>query len=326
MRSRLAEPRRIADAAHGMADERDMDLRRAAMDHVRSLARTFDDLVPVEALRQGFDFDGRRVSLGSFYSGIFRPREARGPAALTLVTAPSSPYADGIGPEGDSFVYHYRSPGRDTYEARAAAERDNAALRAAARLVVPLIYFHGVAPGQYVPIAPVFVTRDDPDQRVVHLEAALPIKDVGDVGLQSDEVVRRYATREARVRLHQHRFRHLVLGAYQGRCAVCALRETSLLQAAHIIEDRDPAGAAAVVNGIALCAIHHLAYDRNVMGIDPDGVVHIAARLLEEVDGPMLRTGLQGFHGQTISLPRRRADRPDPHRLEIRFDAFREAS
>jgi len=314
-----------------MADERDMDLRRTAMDHVRSLARTFDDLVPVEALRQGFEFEGRRVSLGSFYSGIFRPREARGPAALALVTAPpkpgrDAPYGDGFDPESDAFVYHYRSPARDTFEARALAERDNQALRAAARLAVPLIYFHGLAPGQYVPIAPVYVTRDDPARRLVHLEAALPIKDVGDLGLQSDEVVRRYATREARVRLHQHRFRHLVLGAYRGRCAVCALRETSLLQAAHIIEDRDPAGAAAVVNGIALCAIHHLAYDRNVMGIDPDGVVHIAGRLLEEVDGPMLRTGLQGFHGHAIALPRRRADRPDPHRLEIRFEAFRQAS
>ena len=35
------------------------------------------------------------------------------------------------------------------------------------------------------------------------------------------------------------------------------------LQAAHIIDDRDPGGAATISNGIALCAIHHLAYDRN---------------------------------------------------------------
>jgi putative restriction endonuclease len=77
-----------------------------------------------------------------------------------------------------------------------------------------------------------------------------------------------------------------------------------------------------VVNGIALCAIHHLAYDRNLLGIDPEGVVHIAGRLLNEIDGPMLRTGLQGFHGHSISLPRRPADRPDPARLQQRFDRF----
>jgi len=98
------------------------------------------------------------------------------------------------------------------------------------------------------------------------------------------------------------------------------------VQAAHIVEDADPAGSASVRNGLALCAIHHLAYDRMVLGIDGSGVVHIAGRLLEEVDGPMLREGLQGFHGRGIELPRRRDDRPDPERLQTRFDAFREAA
>jgi predicted restriction endonuclease len=39
-----------------------------------------------------------------------------------------------------------------------------------------------------------------------------------------------------------------------------------------------PEGIAAVVNGLALCAIHHLAFDRNLLGIDPGAVVHIADR------------------------------------------------
>lgn len=37
----------------------------------------------------------------------------------------------------------------------------------------------------------------------------------------------------------------------------------------------------------------------------------------------MLRVGLQGFHQARIDLPRRVRDRPDPERLEIRFDRFR---
>jgi putative restriction endonuclease len=77
-----------------------------------------------------------------------------------------------------------------------------------------------------------------------------------------------------------------------------------------------------VVNGLALCAIHHLAFDRNLLGIDPDGVVHIAHRLLREIDGPMLRVGLQGFHGERIAQPRRPEDRPDAVRLETRFNRF----
>jgi putative restriction endonuclease len=93
-------------------------------------------------------------------------------------------------------------------------------------------------------------------------------------------------------------------------------------QAAHILEDRDPRGVAAVVNGIALCAIHHLAYDRNLMGIDARGGGHVSDRLLREHDGPMLRSGLQGFHSAAILQPRRPAERPDPNRLEVRFERF----
>ncbi|WP_320671189.1 HNH endonuclease [Patulibacter defluvii] len=314
-----------------MPDDHDVELRRAALERVRELSRRYDDLIPVAALREGFAFRGQRISFGSFYSGIYRPRQMHGPAALTLVTAAPkvggrAPYDDGFDEATKTFVYHYRTATSDTAQARLMAEADNRALLAAKELGVPVIHFHGMAPGQYTPVAPTFVTADHPDRRVVTLEAAMPLSDITTAGLQSSAELRRYATIEARVRLHQHRFRVEVMRAYGGRCAVCALREASLVQAAHIIEDADPRGAAAVVNGIALCAIHHLAYDRNVMGIDPRGVVHIATRLLHEVDGPMLRTGLQGFHNEAITQPRRRADRPDPDRLEARYEAFRAAA
>lgn len=317
--------------AHAVSAERDYELRQAAMERVRELSRRYDDIIPVEALREGFAFAGERVSFGSFYSGIFRPRQMHGPAALSLTTTPpkpvrDAPYDDGFDEATGSFVYHYRSPSRSTPQAVRAAEVDNQALRAAAALAVPVIYFHGIGPGQYTAVAPAFVMRDDPDRRLVELQAALPLADTTIAGLTSNEDVRRYATREAVVRLHQHRFRTLVLQAYAGRCAVCALREAALLQAAHILEDHDPQGGATVVNGIALCAIHHLAYDRNLMGIDPRGVVQISQRLLREHDGPMLTSGIQSFHGAAIMQPRRRNERPDPERLEIRFERFRDVA
>lgn len=311
-----------------MSDDPDFELRQAAFARIRELSIRFDDIVPISVLREGFEFAGERVSFGSFYSGIFRPKQMRGPAALCLVTAPPkdglrAPYADGYDENTDQFVYHYRSAAADTATARLQAEADNRKLRAAHELMVPVIHFYGVGPGQYAPICPMFVTADDSARRVVTLQAALPIADGSDAGIQSGEELRRYATREVRVRLHQHRFRLDVMRAYGGSCAICSLREASLVQAAHIIEDQHPKGAAAVVNGIALCAIHHLAYDRNVMGIDPSGVVHIATRLLNEIDGPMLRVGLQGFHSSAIRQPRRRTDRPDPDRLELRYEQFK---
>jgi putative restriction endonuclease len=311
--------------------ERDVQLRRSAIDRVRELQRRYDDLVPVAALREGFSFDGRRVSFGSFYSGIFRPKEMVSRAALCMVTAAPkldrpAPYEDQFDEETGRFTYRFRDPQAATLVAERQAEADNRALLAAHESAVPLIYFRGIAPGQYAVVAPAFVVAVDRARRLVELEAGLPVADMTPAGLVSDDDVRRYATREALFRLHQHRFRAAVLRAYTTRCAVCQLREASLLQAAHIVDDRDPSGTATIINGISLCAIHHLAYDRNLLGIDPGGVVHIARRLLDEIDGPMLRNGLQGFHGAAILQPRRRDERPDPDRLETRFARFSAAA
>lgn len=98
------------------------------------------------------------------------------------------------------------------------------------------------------------------------------------------------------------------------------------MEAAHIIGWRRPEGISAVVNGLALCAIHHRAYDRNLLGIDPTGVVHIGHRLLNEIDGPMLKSGLQGFHGAAILQPQAPEHRPDPERLAVRFEEFETAA
>jgi putative restriction endonuclease len=242
-----------------------------------------------------------------------------GPAALTVVTAPpvpgkQAPYEDELDVDNTAIVYHYRSGSID--------QPDNRALRAAHLEQVPLVYFHGIAPGQYMVVQPVFVTADSPADGVVLLEVGLPVADVQGQGIVSAPDVRAYALREVRQRLHQQTFRRDVMRAYRHSCAICSLRERQLVQAAHIVEDTDAQGISAVINGLALCAIHHLAYDRNLMGIDPEGVVHIARRLLEERDGPMLREGLQGFHGAAIMQPRRPAERPDPIRLAQRFERF----
>ena len=94
--------------------------------------------------------------------------------------------------------------------------------------------------------------------------------------------------------------RATVLHAYDTRCAVCALRHVELLDAAHIVSDREEAGIAAVRNGLALCKIHHAAFDSSVLGIRPDLVVEIRSDVLNEIDGPMLEHGLKGRHRQPL--------------------------
>jgi putative restriction endonuclease len=296
----------------------DLALRQAAVARARQLIQAFDDLVPIERLREGYQFEGQRISFGSFQKGIHRSRAQRGPAALTLTTSFQDPYADAFDEAGALFTYAYRAGSVD--------QADNRALRAAYEFQTPLVYFRALSPGQYLVVAPMFVTRDDPAARMVVLETGLPVQDMQPGGLVSSPDVRAYATREARYRLHQQRFKLDVMRAYRHRCAICTLPERELVQAAHIVPDPEPEGVAAVVNGLALCAIHHLAFDRNLLGVDPDGVIHIADRLLREIDGPMLRTGLQGFHGDRIALPRRSEDQPDPVRLETRFERFVQAA
>ncbi|WP_372530580.1 HNH endonuclease [Euzebya sp.] len=116
-----------------------------------------------------------------------------------------------------------------------------------------------------------------------------------------------------------------MITAYDGRCAMCELRHPSLLDGAHIVPDGHPDGLAITANGLSLCKIHHAAYDQRFIGVRPDMVIEVDDDLLHEVDGPMLRHGLQDLHRERLRvLPRRRVDRPDPIRLEWRYTQFRE--
>lgn len=63
--------------------------------------------------------------------------------------------------------------------------------------------------------------------------------------------------------------------------------------------------------------------NNDVVGIDEHRVVHVAPAVLTESDGPMLRFGLQDFHGQPLrEVPRYARERPDPDRLRTRFEQF----
>lgn len=136
---------------------------------------------------------------------------------------------------------------------------------------------------------------------------------------------REYATRAVLQRLHQQRFRRMVLSAYRDQCAICRLKHVALLDAAHILADRHPLGEPAVTNGLGLCKIHHSAYDAHILGIDPDARVHVREDILHETDGPMLKHGLQEMADRRLVLPRRAELRPNRDFLAERFERFRAA-
>jgi putative restriction endonuclease len=142
-----------------------------------------------------------------------------------------------------------------------------------------------------------------------------------------DDARRAYMTRLARHRLHQLAFRQRVLQAYRESCTMCRLHRIELLDAAHILPDAHPHGEPLVTNGLALCKLHHAAFDRNIVGIRPDLVVEVRHDILEEIDGPMLRHGLQELQGnKLLVLPARKAHHPDRDALTERYELFRSAS
>src|SRR3954453_16570885 len=107
----------------------DLALRQAAVSAARRLGQDYDDLVPLARLRDGFTFNGARVSFGSFQRGIHRAQIQRGAAALTLTTSFKGPYADKFAAARPPFT----SPSR----ARPIDQADNRALRAAYELQTP---------------------------------------------------------------------------------------------------------------------------------------------------------------------------------------------
>lgn len=112
---------------------------------------------------------------------------------------------------------------------------------------------------------------------------------------------------------------------YEISCAVCDLPHAQLLEAAHIIPDAEESGAPEVSNGLALCRVHHTAYDRNLIGIDANHRIHVAERARKlEMDSH--RTGLLAFDAESLThVPRSKRLRPDGDRLSEHFRRFLEA-
>ena len=299
-------------------------VRLAARVFVEGLEADGDGTVSWQDLKT-FTFDGRRIPLIG-QTGILKPRGFD--AALTIMTTFSRnpqtrPYADETGEDG---YERYKWRGDDPQHA------DNRALRAAMTEGKPLIWFVGVATGTYVPITSVYLLAEEPKSQQFVLGFDGIMREQWELGAvsfmtEADRMLRReYAVVTTRRRLHQPVFRRRVISAYGSQCAVCRLRHVELLDAAHIREDSQ-GGEPIVPNGVSMCALHHRAFDNNVIGIRPvDYVVETNGAVLLEHDGPTLRHALQAVHGSSLRVPRRKEAQPDKELLEERYERFRAAS
>lgn len=303
-----------------MSDDTDGRVRIAAFSFLSDLCAAHEDNLPRAALQAGFEFEGRRVPLVG-PQGIFKP-EILPELPLSITTVPvvegrSRPYEDEW--TDDGFI-RYRYRGTNPYHYQ------NVGLRRVMEKQVPLVYFFGTVPGYYVATFPAYVVADHPDDLAFTVAADEYLLDTSQAPYLEDPTPRRaYVTRLVRARLHQVGFRQRVIRAYRQKCAICRLRHLELLDAAHILPDNDPRSQPVVPNGLALCRLHHAAFDRDVLGIRPDYRVEIRRDVLDEVDGPMLVHGLQGFQGATLVVPRAAKLKPNREFLAERYERFERA-
>jgi putative restriction endonuclease len=73
---------------------------------------------------------------------------------------------------------------------------------------------------------------------------------------------------------------------------------------------------------MALCKLHHAAFDSFLLGVTPDYLIIVREDILDEVDGPILKHGLQELHKTKIILPLRRTEWPSKEALEWRYEQF----
>ncbi|MCE2539585.1 MAG: HNH endonuclease [Acidobacteria bacterium] len=91
---------------------------------------------------------------------------------------------------------------------------------------------------------------------------------------------------------------------------------------AHIVPDAE-GGPPSVRNGICMSALHHVAFDSHLIGVDPDYRVHVSSQLRDKRDGELLE-GLKGLDGTGLRLPEDPDDWPMRDYLERRFAHYRE--
>jgi len=293
----------------------DLQIRLAAFQWLDEQTSIFGDVLQRSLLAEGFEYEDQRVPLVS-PKGIFKPRIMEYP--LSITTAPNAPFDNTLSEAG--FLY-YRYKDEDRFR------WDIVALREVFCRELPMVYLHGIIPGEYLAVWPVYIIADDPLQ----LAFKIVIDDYARVGIDTGEIEtnrqvtearREYITTTFRMRLHQRSFREKVLEAYNSRCAFCQLGYRELLEAAHIIPDHLPKSRSSVENGLALCKLHHAAYDSFFLGVTPDYQIQVREDILVEKDGPILKYGLQSLDGQQIYLPADESNWPDRNALSWRHERF----
>lgn len=273
---------------------------------------------------RGFYVQGEHILYANRAKGIFKPRQMS--AALSIkTTVPRVGRLSWYNDQGIFVENLDQETGLLRYDLARGDDPTNKALLLAMQRNAPLIYFVGHSPGYYQAVFPVWVCTYNQEYGHVLLATSVSDSDyLQQPGTIREKVERSYSTATVRVRNHQAWFSIRTKAAYLWRCAFSGLPVRDLLVGAHIVPDKE-GGPASIKNGICMSALHHVAFDTYLIGIDPEYRVHVSPRLSEQKDGQLL-ANLKGLNGTPLRLPMREDDWPGKDFLDYRFKQYQERS
>ena len=144
------------------------------------------------------------------------------------------------------------------------------------------------------------------------LEAVAQEPEVNTSDLPFTNQERRVVVSAVSRKLRDAKFRKNVLTAYGYRCAFCGVA-LNLTDAAHIVPVTHESSVDMTYNGLALCALHHRAFDQSLVTVWEDYAVRVSdaeeARLKAVTRGAGIEAFRQGLY-PSILLPPVVSDRP----------------
>lgn len=235
--------------------------------------------VPASAYR-GLIYDG--------YRGVYVDKKTTKSsvtpdgAALTFMHLGTA-YADELTEAG--VTYHYPdtgTPGRDAAEIRAT--------RASFEAGLPVfVVTHGSLGSRSRTVQRAFVEEINDTERVALITfigmgelPPPPALTMSTTPFQLTDLDSSWVWTKRKSRPNQNRFAFLVEKTYGRACAVCEVRISAVIQAAHL-RPKSTMGSDDERNGLPLCANHHLLHDQFHWSIDPETLGIVASAEYENL-------------------------------------------
>ena len=156
----------------------------------------------------------------------------------------------------------------------------------------------------------------NPEHGARYIEAIRNVADISneEINQAAAAQVRSEVLQTIRRKVRQYDFRGRVLSAYDHRCAMCGV-QLRLIEAAHIVPVAATGSTDETSNGVALCILHHGAFDQTLVSFNANFQIEISGTAETDLRNMGLHNGIDTFRQnlrEQIFLPESPVDRPNP--------------